>query len=490
MNSISHPYLNRLVVAAILAAATSLSLADSVTEFQVRNNGRPVESGVATIIADDQVIVSSKLAGLGDQYIIKDPDSGAEVIGALLAASESADLALLSVPGLGGSPLELAMDMPGPGRKIALAFPGGERREGTIHSLISASASEAARVQHTVTFSDGEFSAPLLNNCGELIGISQAEKRGVVQRRLEAPTTFGVASQLQVLKKFLADQSVSFAEAAAVCRSVTEQLESQGQEVEQLKKREEELAAEKEEVEKQREELENLSEEQKKALEQKARDLADREEELRKRQEELEKEQQKSKEANERMKDLDAEREKLAAEADRERRNKLYLVSGGSALLVILLFILMRRRRQLKRAAQDIESSREELSREQQKSEAVQAELKQTKATFPDFLLVGEDDSGHQHRIKIIGNALIRSEEGQVLGRSAKDADYVVNVEQVSRRHLKLSIEDGKVYVEDLGSYNGTAVNGEKLEPGAKHELNAGDTLRIATIETQVIFAG
>ncbi|MGB9619785.1 MAG: FHA domain-containing protein, partial [Armatimonadota bacterium] len=54
------------------------------------------------------------------------------------------------------------------------------------------------------------------------------------------------------------------------------------------------------------------------------------------------------------------------------------------------------------------------------------------------------------------------------------DADVLLSHNTVSRKHAVITVEDGKVYLEDVGSTNGTTVAGRKLEPGEKAELTDG----------------
>lgn len=63
------------------------------------------------------------------------------------------------------------------------------------------------------------------------------------------------------------------------------------------------------------------------------------------------------------------------------------------------------------------------------------------------------------------------------IGRKS-DNDFVIDSPKVSGRHCILYIEDGVVYVEDLGSTNGTKLNGSLVHE--KKQLRTGDILVIA----------
>jgi pSer/pThr/pTyr-binding forkhead associated (FHA) protein len=54
----------------------------------------------------------------------------------------------------------------------------------------------------------------------------------------------------------------------------------------------------------------------------------------------------------------------------------------------------------------------------------------------------------------------------------------------VSRRHAKLERRAGRLYlVEDLGTTNGTFLNGERIAPGKPLEVGSGDLLRFGLVE-------
>ena len=75
-------------------------------------------------------------------------------------------------------------------------------------------------------------------------------------------------------------------------------------------------------------------------------------------------------------------------------------------------------------------------------------------------------------------------EGAAVLGRDPASAALVVRDPEASRRHASLIPEGQSINVEDLGSTNGTFVNGEKLV-GAR-VLVPGDRLRIGTTVLEV----
>ncbi len=67
--------------------------------------------------------------------------------------------------------------------------------------------------------------------------------------------------------------------------------------------------------------------------------------------------------------------------------------------------------------------------------------------------------------------------EGETLLGRADENDVILSGDQVSRRHARFFCEDGKLFFEDLGSRNGTRVNGSFLvEP---HEVSDGDVFTI-----------
>jgi pSer/pThr/pTyr-binding forkhead associated (FHA) protein len=70
------------------------------------------------------------------------------------------------------------------------------------------------------------------------------------------------------------------------------------------------------------------------------------------------------------------------------------------------------------------------------------------------------------------------------IGRD-KSNGLVINDEGVSVFHAELRQEDGKLYLWDSGSVNGTFINGDKLT--GKREVKAGDVIRFHLVELQIV---
>ena len=63
-----------------------------------------------------------------------------------------------------------------------------------------------------------------------------------------------------------------------------------------------------------------------------------------------------------------------------------------------------------------------------------------------------------------------------ILGRSL-DCDIAIVTPHVSRQHAQLSVEGGQLFVEDLGSSNGTVINGKPIQE--RHALHHEDEIRL-----------
>ncbi len=75
------------------------------------------------------------------------------------------------------------------------------------------------------------------------------------------------------------------------------------------------------------------------------------------------------------------------------------------------------------------------------------------------------------------------------LGRAAKSsplAAYIRPQDGVSRRHARLYWENGRLFLMDLGSTNGTKINGQRLPPWHPAPVRDGDVVQLGRLRFYV----
>jgi pSer/pThr/pTyr-binding forkhead associated (FHA) protein len=82
------------------------------------------------------------------------------------------------------------------------------------------------------------------------------------------------------------------------------------------------------------------------------------------------------------------------------------------------------------------------------------------------------------------GEFPLRPNREIIIGRSS-DLDMVLVEDMVSRKHAKITTDDNVVTIQDLGSTNGTFVNGEKVR---KADLKDGDRILIGTSIIKIVY--
>jgi len=66
--------------------------------------------------------------------------------------------------------------------------------------------------------------------------------------------------------------------------------------------------------------------------------------------------------------------------------------------------------------------------------------------------------------------------------------EYGGAAQGVSRRHARIVCQQEHVTIEDLGSINGSFVNGKQLSPFLAHSLKTGDIIQLGKMTLKVIF--
>jgi predicted component of type VI protein secretion system len=95
--------------------------------------------------------------------------------------------------------------------------------------------------------------------------------------------------------------------------------------------------------------------------------------------------------------------------------------------------------------------------------------------------LVIEDEAGTRSVVPFAEDAI-------VVGRGAEGVTFRLGDRNVSRRHARFLRQSGAVFVEDLGSLNGTRVNGERIT--GKRRLRDGDLVQIGDYDLAILAEG
>jgi adenylate cyclase len=103
------------------------------------------------------------------------------------------------------------------------------------------------------------------------------------------------------------------------------------------------------------------------------------------------------------------------------------------------------------------------------------------------FHFHGVDLSGRKFGFGVEVDDLVKRQQGVLIGRDSTQCDLVLANTSVSRRHARLSVgTDNTLHIEDVGSTNGTAINGLPIAPGLSRPLEPGSTLKLGDIELVV----
>ena len=370
-------------------------------------------------------------------------------------------LALLSYPTGGLSPALFAKEAGQSRRIIHLTNHTGDELSGT---LLKSTTDKSSQIDMSISPALISFTgSAVFNNCGEIIGIYDSTKGSKVASAISLPlinSAIGSVSGIQYsltncpseVDKRAIEEEVRATEnarieavAEAKQQSMNEELRAAREKTaQQVKVAENDLA---EADKKSRESLEEAQTALVLAQEQKATAEAEKTA--------TEAEKVATEEAL-RISEAAA----VSAASEEAERNRKLLIMGGIALGLLLIagigIYYFRSRRSSAADNDDLHEPKEG-------------------AVFSYDVLIRGAEVG----IKVPAELIARP-RGVVVGRSAIDSDFVIDSPELSRSHIRLSEKDGILYIEDLGSANGTILNGLKLPPANLVALHHGDELELA----------
>ena len=532
MNPTTRRTATLLTLLAILTAAPDAhaqpdpaTVRESVVQIAVMddNDIRRVGSGFA--IADGYLLTAAHLVAGEDRIVAVPLTTRAELLARVVYANERADLALLSVNGLTTPPLKLASDGFEAGRlvySVGAWDPSGEPlvvasaeddvplalSEGSVgaHDDLPAEGDAPAvpLLEHNAMIPAAGYGGPLLNECGEVAGLNRGSL-GVSARRLrrgQAPEGVVHALRAPAIATLLEPHSVEAVTSDASCESALAAAQAEAEAAAaQLEQSRQELEEATGEAEQTREELERTQQEKEEAAARAAEAqsrvgaLESRYEEavqagdeqaeaLRAELEAARGEQDAARSAVGTLEgELAALEERLRQEAaaDRMRLIMIGVAAGVGVLILGIVGIVLSRRRNRQLAL-----AREEAKRAHRAAADARAgALEEGESPYPDCVLTGETGDGHPVSVKVSGRLL--GGEGAVIGRSPRNATLLIDDRTLSREHARLFADGDALYLEDLGSTNGTRVNGRAVEPGTPTAVSHGDRLELGAVKVELL---
>ena len=357
------------------------------------------------------------------------------------------DLAILRAPNINLSPLTLSL---APIKKLQKVYSLGYPNVGDIHKPAKDPAARRGEINrdytapwrhegrnrqlrillHTATINPGNSGGPLLDDCDRVVGVN-------TQGAAEEEDAF-YASHIEELVRLLQDRNIPFQSENNPCLSNIGPGDSG---------RAEEALQEAAEAKRQAEEAKQRAED------------ANRE---------MERAQQKAEEAKHRA----------------EESSQQFLIWGillGSLTFAALLLGLRKPRQQIIRVAEQMSRP----IRRRERDGAVQQRVENQRSTR-GLVLAGFDGNGNRVYIALSPEKFAAQSLGVSVGRHPDLVDEIISDEQVSRRHLRITVRDDQFYIEDLNSSNGTFLNRHRLSPFRSVKLDYGATVALGGLEVMV----
>lgn len=122
----------------------------------------------------------------------------------------------------------------------------------------------------------------------------------------------------------------------------------------------------------------------------------------------------------------------------------------------------------------------------------ISADIRKRKATMADSIESMSDNNIGQPALALILEGepsdtifIVNKEKFTIGKRTGSDGQITFN-SAVSRHHCDIIYKDMKYFVVDMGSSNGTFINGERLVPKTPKEIHSGDIMRLANSDFKV----
>ena len=400
---------------------------------------------------------------------------------------KSSGLAVLHVPGLQreGLPVSTAAVEPNrrvysvtretPGRNVE--FIGGFVRESVMLSTV---ADKRARFfRHSAMVTRFDYGSPVIDECGRIVALNVPDPKHFslfVEKRYLKPEGAMFALAASEIAQRLKGLGIEFKQVTEHCASAEERAKKQAEEAKKAKEREKKAK----EAEKKAKEGEKKAKEAEKKAKEAEKKAKDREKNAKEAARQAEEETRRAAEEAERARQLEEEERQSR---ERLRRAALW---GGVAGAVLLLALLIWWATSARRKRRSMVAAEARAAAAERNAAEAQRRVDDMPAPAPfDCVLTGVDGDGAPLALNLQRDAL-GNPAGAIVGRDPTGSTHVVADPSVSREHARFYVEDDALYVEDLASTNGTAINGRSLAPRRGARVQAGDTVTLGSVTVTI----
>ena len=515
------------VAAALLPAPASAQMDEALVAGQivtvlVYKDDRQMAQGAGVVANGEGVVLTSAAVLDAGRRVAVMAQGAGELAAEVRLNEKGSGLGVLEVDGLQRPGLSLSVAEVAPGGTVYSATPVAEAgqdpfKRGAVSTTEARSirgGGEFRLLQHNAMIDARAYGSPVVDECGRVVALnvpdpgawsilSPAHKRQP-KEVVFALSANDVAARLDGLGVAFTAETGACASAEERAREAQQERQRAEEEVRQAQEAQRQAEVRKQELEekaRQAQQDQEASEQEKQAARAAAEEAAAHAEEMRRAAEDAKvraEELQRAKDAAE-QEAAEAIRRAAEARAREERLRHIAMLggAGGAALLLLILVfwaLSARRKRRAVRSAwaRAAEAEREaaQAGRDAAQAEEEAAQARQRIAELPkpapfDCVLVGTDGSSAPYALNLRREAL-GDAAGVVIGRDPAVSSHIIADPSVSRRHVRLYVDDGVLHAQDLESTNGTFINGRTLVPGEAMRADAGDLLEIGSLAFQI----
>ena len=504
-------FLDAVLLTTLLALFTPASaqlreseIARSIVSVNVYDGERVVRRVTGVLVQSDRfngyVVSNANTLVGGNSYTVTVPRTGNELVAQVMRTERAVDFVLLKVNGLSAPPLSFAESAPMPGsvvwsasKRLGDSTSIGLGR-GVLGNNYGLGSNGFSLYAHSALAPAGGTGSVLLNECGELAGFNLSTSTADGSMR---------AIDTNTLRSLLVAQNINLTLANGPCmsevaiaqqeaRRASEDARRAQSEAEKAQvvaanlerrladstERNAQLEAQTVEARRRADDALRAARSAQEEAERNRATLQERTENLR-REAEMLKDRYEQDQAYTRTRFESAMRKQEEAARQRE-----YVLIGLVMVLFvgILLLLILRPRDDTRpspsakgRKAQSIKPPT--VSRHEEVKPATTPQ----EAASREYVLDGRDDGGIRYLLRISGEQLAR-DEGVVIGRNPGESLYIINHADVSRQHARMKMTKNRLFVEDLGSTNGTSVNGQNIDEKGPVVIQNGDQVVIGSV--------